>query len=55
MITATMQLSANVLIDWKTLVIGLISLLLIFIWKKLNATWIVLGSALAGYLLAFIN
>jgi len=55
MVTATVQLSASVLVDWKTLVIGLISLLLIFIWKKLNATWIVLGSAVAGYLLTFIN
>src|SRR5690606_8802413 len=45
------QMGRDSLIDWRTTVIALISLLLIFVFKKLNSAVIVLGSAILGYLL----
>ncbi|HYG38217.1 MAG TPA: chromate efflux transporter [Cytophagales bacterium] len=51
MITVTFELGSAVLTDWKALLIFGLSLLLVFGYKKLNMTWIVLGGALSGYLL----
>jgi chromate transporter len=48
------EMGATVLIDWKTIVIGTFSLIIIFIFKKLNSAFIVLGAALTGYLLWLI-
>lgn len=54
MAAVTVELSRNVLVDWKTWLIALASVLLIFVFKKLNTTWIVLGSAVTGYVLSFV-
>ncbi|MEP7127712.1 MAG: chromate efflux transporter [Chitinophagales bacterium] len=40
--------------DWRTIFIGVVSIALVFGSKKINSAFIVLGSALAGYLLTFI-
>jgi chromate transporter len=54
MLVVTIQLSNNVLTDWRSWLIALLSLMLVIGLKKLNATWIVLGSAVMGYLLRLI-
>lgn len=40
--------------DWKTTVIALISIVVVFVFKKLNSAFIVLGSAFLGYILTLI-
>ncbi len=40
--------------DWRTIVIAVISLLVVFVFKKVNTAFVVLGGALAGYLLLMI-
>jgi chromate transporter len=40
--------------DWRTISIALVSLLLIFGYKKINSALIVVGGSLAGYLLTFV-
>ncbi|AUP81085.1 chromate efflux transporter [Flavivirga eckloniae] len=40
--------------DWRTILIAVMSLTTVFVFKKLNSAFIVLGGALIGYLLALI-
>ncbi|WP_240347920.1 chromate efflux transporter [Longitalea arenae] len=44
------ELARDAVTDWRTLLIGLISLLLL-LFKKTNSAYIILGGAVAGYLL----
>ena len=44
----------DTLTDWRTIVIGLASLLVVFVFKKLNSAYIVLGGALLGFVLMMI-
>jgi chromate transporter len=50
-----LQMAKDSLTDWRTIVIGIASLVVVFIYKKLNSAFIVLGGALLGYLLTFIG
>lgn len=47
-------MSKDSLTDWRTLLIAVVSLTLVFIFKKINSAYIVLGGAAAGYLLSLI-
>jgi chromate transporter len=40
--------------DWRTLLIAVLSLLLTFVFKKLNTAFIIVGGAMLGYLLSFV-
>lgn len=40
--------------DWKTVLIGLLSLSVTFGFRKINSVWVVLGGSLLGYLLSLI-
>jgi len=40
--------------DWRTILIAVGSMVLIFSVKKINSAWVVLGGSLAGYLLTII-
>ena len=44
-------LAKDAITDWRAVLIGVISLLLLFI-KKINSAYIILGAAIAGYLLS---
>ncbi|MDD7914590.1 chromate efflux transporter [Polaribacter ponticola] len=44
----------DTLIDWRSILIGITSLIIVFAFKKTNSAFIVLGGALFGYLLTFI-
>lgn len=51
MITAIIHLSQEVLTDWKSWLIALLSATMVFRFKKINSAYIVLGSAFLGFLL----
>ena len=42
------------LTDWRTILIAIASFIAVFVFKKVNSAFIVLGGAIAGYLLTFI-
>lgn len=42
------------IVDWRTLCIALVSLVVTFVFRKVNSAWIVFGGALAGYILALL-
>ena len=50
MVAVTIELGVDVLIDWRAWVIALLSALLVLRFK-VNAAWIVMGSAIVGWLL----
>ena len=55
MLAITFKLGYEVLIDWKAILIFLLSISMVFFYKKISVVWIVLGSAVLGYLLLFIE
>lgn len=51
MIAVTYRLGDEILLDWRAWLIAILSILITFLVKKMNALWIVSGGALLGYLL----
>ena len=49
------KLGRDILIDWKTIVIACISFAVVFGFRKINSTFIVLGGMVTGYLLKIIS
>lgn len=54
MVAVTYNLGTEILIDWKTWLIALVSIVATFTSRKINAFWIVIGGAMLGYLLSLI-
>lgn len=50
----TIEMGKDTLTDWKTILIAVVGLLVVFIFRKVNSLFIVLGGALLGYLLNLI-
>jgi len=48
------EMGKDTLTDWRTILITITSLITVFVFKKLNSAFIVLGGALLGYVLTFI-
>ncbi len=48
------ELGREAITDWRTIFIALVSFILVFLFKKLNTAFIVLGGSLMGYVLLFI-
>ncbi len=48
------EMGKDTLLDWRTILIAIASLLTVFYFKKLNSAFIVLAGALLGYVLTFI-
>src|SRR3989304_646710 len=48
---AVIQLARATLINWQTWLIALMSVAVTFVFKKVNTLWIVIGSAIVGYIL----
>ena len=46
------EMGKETLHDWRTITIALISLAITFYFKNLNTAYVVLGGAIAGYLLS---
>ena len=51
MAVAVIQLARATLINWQTWLIALMSVAVTFVFKKVNTLWIVVGSAIVGYIL----
>ena len=47
-------MSKDTLTDWRTFLIAVISLVVVFVYKKVNSAFIVLGGAILGYLLSMV-
>lgn len=53
-IAVCIEMAKDTLTDWRAIVIALASLVVVFVFKKLNSAFIVLGGALVGFLLTFV-
>lgn len=53
-VAVCIAMGRDTLTDWRSVVIAIVSLLLVFVFKKLNSAFIVLGGAIAGYLLTLV-
>ncbi len=53
-VAVCVEMGKDTLTDWRTILIAVISLVSVFVFKKMNSAFIVIGGALAGYLLALI-
>ncbi|HEY9116814.1 MAG TPA: chromate efflux transporter [Roseivirga sp.] len=51
MVNVLFDMSRDVLIDWRSIVIAILAMIFTFGPKKLNAMWIIAGAAVLGYLL----
>ncbi|NER14941.1 chromate efflux transporter [Leptobacterium flavescens] len=54
MLAVLFEMGKDTLTGWEGIIIALISFILTFGFKKINAMWIVIGGALLGYLLQLI-
>ena len=54
MVAVLIVMSIDTLYDWRAIVIAVISFIVTFGFKKVNAMWTVIGGALLGYLLFLI-
>lgn len=54
MFVVGLKLGAEVLIDWRSILIALLSAAAFFYFKKINSAYIVLGGAVLGYLLYYL-
>ena len=53
-IAVCIEMGKDTLTDWRSVVIAVLSIIAVFVFKKMNSAFIVLGGALAGYLLSLI-
>jgi chromate transporter len=51
MISATIHLSSQIFVDWKTILIAIVTGLVVLKFRKLNSAYIVVGGAILGYIL----
>jgi len=48
------EMGKDTLTDWRTVLIAVMSIVVVFYFRKMNSAFIVIGGALAGYLLTWI-
>ncbi|NLY23895.1 MAG: chromate transporter, partial [Bacteroidales bacterium] len=48
------EMGKDTLTDWRTVLIAVMSIVAVFYFRKMNSAFIVIGGALAGYLLTWI-
>lgn len=53
-IAVSIEMAKDTLTDWRTILIAAISLIVVFVFKKMNSAFIVLGGTVVGYLLTLI-
>ena len=53
-IAVCVDMAKDSLMDWRTILIAISSLILVFVFKKMNSAYIVLGGAIFGYILTLI-
>lgn len=55
MAAVLLKIGAATLLDWRSIVIGILSFVVVFGFNKVNAMWMVAGGAVLGYLLHLIE
>jgi chromate transporter len=53
-ISVCIAMGKETIVDWRTILIAVVSIILTFNYKKINSAFIVLGGSILGYLLALI-
>ncbi len=53
-IAVSVEMAKDTLTDWRTILIAVASLIVVFVFKKMNSAFIVFGGAVIGYLLTLI-
>ena len=53
-ISICLEMGIETIIDWRTILIALISIMVTFTYRKINSAFIVLGGSLIGYILNFL-
>ena len=53
-VAVCLEMGKDTIVDWKTTAIAIVSLLIVFGFKKLNSAFIVLGASLLGFVLTLI-
>jgi chromate transporter len=53
-LSVIIEMSGETLLDWRTILIALVSFFITFYFKKLNTAFVVFGGAMLGYVLSFI-
>ena len=48
------QMSKEVITDWRSILIAIISLIIVFFFKKINSMYVVIGGAVLGWLLSMM-
>jgi chromate transporter len=48
------EIGKMTLLDWRTVAIAIVSLIVAFFFRRLNTAFIILGGSLLGYLLTFL-
>lgn len=51
MITVLIHMTLSSILEWRSALIMVLSLIAVFAWKKISSMWIVLGGSLLGYVL----
>lgn len=54
MIVVSFQLGQSILIDWKTWIIAILSIVVTFFIKSVSSLWIVIGGSVLGYILTLL-
>lgn len=52
-VAVCVEMGKDTLTDWRTILIAVLSMIAVFVFKKMNSAFIVLGGALTGYFLMF--
>ena len=53
-LSVCLSMGQEIMTDWRTLFIALISLFITFGYRKINSIWVVLGGSILGYLLMLV-
>ncbi len=53
-VAVCMEMGQEILTDWRSILIAVVSILLVFRFQKINPVWIVMGGAVLGYLLRIL-
>lgn len=53
-VAVCVEMGKDTLTDWRTILIAAMSIIAVFIFKKMNSAFIVIGGALTGYLLTLL-
>lgn len=54
-VAVCIEMGKETLTDWRSVAIALVGLVVVFVFKKMNSAFIVVGAALLGYLLSWVG